>query len=77
MEQKILKWLATSPVGGAVKMAFGFFVAYLAMEYSAHQNFDNVSWKAAAEAVVGGVVVVMFNSLNGQDNRYGKKSTEE
>jgi hypothetical protein len=67
MKNKILKWLASSPLATAAKIGTGAGLAWLL------DNATGFNLGPIYTPLVIAAVTVAINALNTQDTRYGKK----
>jgi hypothetical protein len=66
----IQTWLATSPLGGVVKVLVGTILGYVAAELPAWEG----AMPVIAFLIVQGLVPIAINYLNSGDPRYGRGS---
>ena len=64
-------WLATSPVGGAVKAALGAVLVWLL------DNIASLNIPAVGQVAIIAAVPVIINALNPRDPRYGTEKAYE
>jgi membrane carboxypeptidase/penicillin-binding protein PbpC len=65
MQQQIGVWLATSPVGGAIKAASGAVLVWLL------DNVASFNLPAISQVAIVAALPVLINAVNPEDPRYG------
>ena len=66
-QNKVLKWLATSPFATAVKVGLGAALTWIL------DNVGAFNFTPATSAIIIAVTTILINALNPADNRYGLK----
>jgi len=66
-------WLASSPLGTALKSALAVVLSLILTEVSTG-GIDFSHWQTWAYAALGAALPVIVNALNGKDLRYGVKA---
>jgi hypothetical protein len=66
------KWLATTPLGTALKAALGVALSLILTEISSG-GIDFAHWSVWAYAALGAALPVVINWANSSDSRYGRK----
>jgi hypothetical protein len=69
MKNKILVWLAHSPLATALKIGLGAALGWLL------DNVTGLNLGPLLTPVVIAIVTIAINALNKEDTRYGKKAT--
>ena len=64
-------WLASSPLGTALKSALAVVLSLILTEVSTGA-LDFGNWQTWAYAALGAALPVLVNALNGSDPRYGR-----
>ena len=68
MKNKILKWLANSPLATALKIGVGAGLAWLL------DNVSGFNLGPVLTPLIIAAVTIAINALNKQDTRYGRKA---
>lgn len=64
-------WLASTPLGTALKAALGVVLSLILTEVSSG-GIDFGHWQTWMYAALGAALPVIINALNGRDPRYGR-----
>ena len=77
MMEKFKMWLATSPLGSALKVSLGFLLTAAVMTWTSTGTIDFGKWQTWVIGALGVGAPIVVNYLNSDDTRYGIKPPSE